>query len=150
MTKSVISAGMALLAVFGLGACSKKAPECGAEGVRAYLLQDDGLLEAFIDKRYEISEIVDGGMDENMRRCSAVLTTTITLKADLPVIMDGAKKASEGKGITEQLNIGTYLTGLTLLGLEKQGDTSTDKSTLTYATGYTTEGETVVTVLEVR
>jgi len=146
-----VTAGAAVMAVvLGLGGCSKKAPGCDERDVLAYLQQDDGIMKDYIDKRYDFSKIVDGGMDGNLRRCSAVLTTTVTLKEDLPVITEKAKKASEGKGITEQLTVGTYLMSLAILGLKKKGDTHSDESELTYTTTYTTKGEPVTNIVDVR
>ncbi|MHC3993356.1 hypothetical protein ACXWTF_00845 [Thiomicrolovo sp. ZZH C-3] len=150
MIKRAVAAGLAVAAVLGLGACSKKAPDCDAEEVVAYLKHDDGVLKGFIERRYELTKVVDGGLEGNRRECSAVLTTTVTLKEDLGTIMEEAQKASKSEGVSGQLMVGSYLMGLSLLGLQKKGDTSVDESALTYTTAYTEKGESVITVTQVQ
>jgi hypothetical protein len=144
-----MTVALSALLLLGLTGCTEKAPACNDAAVIKQLKEQnegDAVLKRLVDSEFTISGIVDEGMQENLRRCSATMSGTFVLKDDLAKLDQELKKDSS-LTVAKRLAASTYIFSLDASGLKTKGDTYTNEGQIKYTTAYDTDGNPVVNVI---
>lgn len=145
----VMTVALPALLLLGLTGCTEKAPACNDAAVIKQLKEQnkgDAILKRLVDSEFTISNIVDEGMQGNLRRCSATMSGTFVLKDDLSKLAEALKNDGSLK-IDERLAASTYIFSLEASGLKTKGDTYTNEGKIKYTTAHDTDGKLVVNVV---
>jgi hypothetical protein len=145
----LMAAALPALLLLGLAGCTQKPPACDDAAVVSQLKKEnegDAVLKRLLESNQTISNIVDEGMQGNLRRCSATTSGTFILKDDLAKL-DKELKNDSTLTIDERLAASTYVFSLDASGLKAKGDTYTSKGKIKYTTAYDNNGNPVVNVI---